>query len=76
MTAYPAELPSPSNDPLNPFPHIGFTVAYNMSEQPAITINAGFSAEGLPIGDQVVLRARDETLERSCPSSSSARAHG
>ena len=28
MTAYAAEWPSPSNDPLNPFPHIGFTVAF------------------------------------------------
>ena len=26
MTAYPAEMASPSGDPLNPFPHIGFTV--------------------------------------------------
>src|SRR5271165_740401 len=33
MTAFPAEWASPSRDPLNPFPHIGFTVAYNMSEQ-------------------------------------------
>ena len=28
MTAFPAEWASPSRDPLNPFPHIGFTVAY------------------------------------------------
>ena len=46
MTAFPAELPSPSNDPLNPFPHIGFTVAYNMSEQPAATINCGYDSRG------------------------------
>src|SRR5271155_399380 len=38
MTAFPAEWPSPSRDPLNPFPHIGFTVAYNMSEQPAASV--------------------------------------
>ena len=36
MTAFPAEWASPSRDPLNPFPHIGFTVAFNMSEQPAV----------------------------------------
>ena len=54
ITAYPAELASPSDDPLNPFPHIGFTVAYNMSDQPAATVNCGYSEEGLPIGLQIV----------------------
>jgi Asp-tRNA(Asn)/Glu-tRNA(Gln) amidotransferase A subunit family amidase len=60
ITAFPAEFASPSNDPLNPFPHIGFTVAYNMSEQPAASINCGFSAEGLPIGLQIVGRRFDD----------------
>ena len=60
MTSYPAELPSPSNDPLNPFPHIGFTVAYNMSEQPAATINCGYDSQGLPIGLQIVGRRFDD----------------
>ena len=60
ITAYPAELASPSDDPLNPFPHIGFTVAYNMSEQPAASINCGFSAEGLPIGLQIIGRRHDD----------------
>ena len=54
MTAFPAEWASPSRDPLNPFPHIGFTVAYNMSEQPAASVNCGFDAEGLPIGLQII----------------------
>ena len=40
-TAFPAEWASPSRDPLNPFPHIGFTVAFNMSEQPAASVNCG-----------------------------------
>jgi Asp-tRNA(Asn)/Glu-tRNA(Gln) amidotransferase A subunit family amidase len=60
MTAYAAEWPSPSNDPLNPFPHIGFSVAFNMSEQPAASINCGYSAEGLPIGLQIVGRRFDD----------------
>ncbi len=60
MTAFPAEWPSPSRDPLNPFPHIGFTVAYNMSEQPAATVNCGYDAEGLPIGLQIVGRRFDD----------------
>ena len=46
MTAFPAEWASPSHDPLNPFPHIGFTVAYNMSEQPAASVNCGYRRRG------------------------------
>ena len=60
ITAFPAELASPSDDPLNPFPHIGFTVAYNMSEQPAASINCGFSPQGLPVGLQIVGRRFDD----------------
>ena len=33
--AYEAELASPIHDPDRPFEHIGYTVAFNMSEQPA-----------------------------------------
>ena len=60
MTAFPAEWASPSRDPINPFPHIGFTVAFNMSGQPAVSINCGFSDEGLPIGLQIVGRRFDD----------------
>ena len=60
MTAFAAEWPSPSRDPLNPFPHIGFTVAFNMSEQPAATVNCGYDADGLPIGLQIVGRRFDD----------------
>ncbi|HEY1940679.1 MAG TPA: amidase [Roseiarcus sp.] len=60
ITAYPAEMASPSGDPLNPFPHIGFTVAFNMSEQPAATVNCGYSDEGLPIGLQIIGRRFDD----------------
>jgi len=60
IVAYPAEMASPSGDPLNPFPHIGFTVAFNMSEQPAATINGGADDEGLPIGLQIVGRRFDD----------------
>ncbi len=60
ITAYSAELASPSDDPLNPFPHIGFTVAFNMSEQPAATINCGYSEDGLPIGLQIIGRRFDD----------------
>ncbi len=60
ITAFPAEWASPSRDPLNPFPHIGFTVAFNMSGQPALSIPCGFSDEGLPIGLQIVGRRFDD----------------
>ena len=49
----PAEDPSPTNDPLRPLEHIAFTVPWNMSEQPAASINCGYSASGLPIGLQI-----------------------
>ncbi len=51
---YAADLPAPSNDPENALPHIAFTVAYNMSEQPAASINWTHSDDGLPIGVQLV----------------------
>jgi aspartyl-tRNA(Asn)/glutamyl-tRNA(Gln) amidotransferase subunit A len=60
ITAFAAELASPSDDPLDPFPHIGFTVAFNMSEQPAASINCGYSDEGLPIGLQIIGRRFDD----------------
>ena len=60
MTAFPAEWASPSRNPLNPFPHIGFTVAFNMSEQPAASVPCGFDAEGLPVGLQIIGRRFDD----------------
>jgi aspartyl-tRNA(Asn)/glutamyl-tRNA(Gln) amidotransferase subunit A len=57
---YAAELPSPTNDPRNALPHIAFTVPYNMSEQPAASLNWRASADGLPIGVQVVGRRFDD----------------
>jgi aspartyl-tRNA(Asn)/glutamyl-tRNA(Gln) amidotransferase subunit A len=60
MPAFDAELPSPTNDPRRPFEHIGFTVAFNMTEQPAASINCGYTPEGLPIGLQIVGRRHDD----------------
>jgi aspartyl-tRNA(Asn)/glutamyl-tRNA(Gln) amidotransferase subunit A len=53
VPAFPAELPSPTNDPLRPLEHIAFTVPLNMSEQPAASINCGYTRSGLPIGLQI-----------------------
>jgi aspartyl-tRNA(Asn)/glutamyl-tRNA(Gln) amidotransferase subunit A len=54
ITAYAAEDAAPGNDPHRAFPHIGFTVAFNMSEQPAASICTGYDGDGLPIGLQIV----------------------
>ena len=57
IAAFAAELPSPTNDPLRPLEHIGFTVPFNMSEQPAASVNCGYTTSGLhplPIGLQIV----------------------
>jgi len=54
IVAYPADQASPTQDPARPFEHIAFTLPWNMSEQPAISINGGFSASGMPIGVQLV----------------------
>jgi aspartyl-tRNA(Asn)/glutamyl-tRNA(Gln) amidotransferase subunit A len=57
---YEAELPAPGNDPRHALPHIAFTVPYNMSEQPAASINWSYSTEGLPIGMQVIGKRFDD----------------
>ena len=51
---YEAESPCPGNNPHDALPHVAFTVAYNMSEQPAASLNWTHSADGLPIGVQVI----------------------
>lgn len=57
---YGAELHSPSDDPHDALSHIAFTVAYNFSEQPAASVNWGYTAEGLPLGVQVIGRRFDD----------------
>lgn len=54
IPAYGAEQAMPTDDPKRPFEHIGFTVAANMTEQPAASINCGYTSNGLPIGLQIV----------------------
>src|SRR4051812_20008979 len=50
---FPAEFAAPINDPLKPFEHIAYTVAWNMSENPAASINGGYDKKGFPIGVQI-----------------------
>ena len=60
VPAFAAGLPSPTNDPLHGLEHIAFTVPYNMSEQPAASINCGYTAGGLPIGLQIAGQRFDD----------------
>ena len=58
--AFPAEWPMPFGDEDRGMEHIGFTVPYNMSGQPAATTNCGFTPDGKPIGVQVAGRRFDD----------------
>jgi aspartyl-tRNA(Asn)/glutamyl-tRNA(Gln) amidotransferase subunit A len=53
VPTYPAEWETPTNDVNRPLEHISFTMPYNMSEQPAASINCGYTKEGKPIGLQI-----------------------
>jgi Asp-tRNA(Asn)/Glu-tRNA(Gln) amidotransferase A subunit family amidase len=54
ITAYAVDEATPGDNPEKPFEHIGFTAPFNMSEQPACSICAGYDADGMPIGLQIV----------------------
>ncbi|MCK6421352.1 MAG: amidase [Aquabacterium sp.] len=60
VPTYPAEWASPLNDPQRPFEHIAFTLPPNMSEQPALSVHAGFTSTGLPIGLQIIGHRHDD----------------
>lgn len=64
--AFNAEWPGPTNDPSQPLEHINHTIAFSMSEQPALSVPAGM-ADGdedddppLPIGLQISGRRHDD----------------
>ncbi|WHT21756.1 amidase [Crossiella sp. CA-258035] len=60
VVSFGADQASPVHDPAKPFEHIGFTVPFNMSGQPSASVNAGYSADGLPIGVQITGRRFDD----------------
>jgi Asp-tRNA(Asn)/Glu-tRNA(Gln) amidotransferase A subunit family amidase len=60
VPTYAAEWPGPTNDPRQPLEHIGFTLPFNMSEQPSASIACGCTAAGLPIGLQITGRRHDD----------------
>jgi aspartyl-tRNA(Asn)/glutamyl-tRNA(Gln) amidotransferase subunit A len=53
VPTFPAEWEMPSNSVDRAMDHIGFTMPYNMSEQPAASINCGYTKDGKPIGLQI-----------------------
>lgn len=61
VPAFPAEQPMPVDEPSKAMWHIGFTVPYNMSGQPAATVNCAFTPDGRPIGVQLSGRRFDDT---------------
>jgi len=67
VAAFPAEQPVPFMEKGKGMGHIGFTVPYSMSGQPAATVNCGFTEDGRPIGVQVSGRRFDDTgVLRAC----------
>lgn len=65
VAAFAAEDPMPITDPLATMGHISFTVPYNMSGQPAVSIGAGIQADGRTVGLQIAGPiGSDDTLLR------------
>ncbi|MBS0222444.1 MAG: amidase [Proteobacteria bacterium] len=60
VPTYPAEWETPTNDVNRPLEHISFTMPYNMSEQPAASINCGYTRDGKTIGLQIAGRRFDD----------------
>ena len=65
VAAFAAEDPMPVTDPLQTMGHISFTVPYNMSGQPAVSVNAAVQADGRTVGLQIASRiGSDDRLLR------------
>ena len=60
VAAFAAEQPMPFMGPRKTMSHIGFTAPYNMSGQPAASINCGFTPDGRTIGVQISGRRFDD----------------
>lgn len=60
MMAFPAEWPMPFGDADKGMAHTGFTLPYNMSGQPAASVNGGFAEDGRTIGVQISGRRFDD----------------
>lgn len=56
----PFRIGDKANDPLSMYLSDVFTITANLTGAPAVSLPAGFSADGLPIGVQIVGRPFDE----------------
>ncbi|MCG6113126.1 MAG: amidase [Paracoccus sp.] len=60
-TSFPADWACPcDNDMARTMAHIGFTMPFNLGEQPAISVPCGYDAQGVPIGLQIAGRRFDD----------------
>jgi aspartyl-tRNA(Asn)/glutamyl-tRNA(Gln) amidotransferase subunit A len=62
IAAFDAEVPSPAGDPARALEHIAFTVPFNMSGHPAISVPWTTTSNGRPIGVQLVGRRFADVL--------------
>lgn len=60
VPTFPAHWPMPSNDVERAMSHIGFTLPFSMSGQPAISVGSGFTEDGRPLGLQISGRRFDD----------------
>jgi aspartyl-tRNA(Asn)/glutamyl-tRNA(Gln) amidotransferase subunit A len=59
-SSFPAEQAMPNNDPRHAMEHIGFTMPWNMGDQPACSIHCGMTSTGIPIGLQIAANRFDD----------------
>ncbi|MBM3606549.1 MAG: amidase, partial [Alphaproteobacteria bacterium] len=60
-TSFPADWACPcENDMARTMAHIGFTMPFNLGEQPAVAVPCGYDAAGVPIGLQIAGRRFDD----------------
>jgi Asp-tRNA(Asn)/Glu-tRNA(Gln) amidotransferase A subunit family amidase len=60
VSAFAAEAPGPTGDPLRAMEHIAFTLPANVSGQPALSVPCAHTADGMPIGLQITGRRHDD----------------
>ncbi len=68
-TAFAAEGPPPleiAGQRVGGMGSVPYTAPFNISGQPAVSIPAGLTFEGLPVGLQVVARRHEEELALAC----------
>lgn len=58
--SFPADWGYANNDVTRAHDQIGFTVPYNLSEQPAVALGCGYDGAGVPLGLQIAARRFDD----------------